>query len=273
MTDAEFADIAGLIHEKTGIYYPERKKYLIENRLKRRLDKLSLKSFAQYAKALRTNNGPSGEMQNFINAVTTNETSFFRNPPQLRAFMETVLPEIIKSNKEKKKKTIRVWSAASSSGEEVYTLATMISESRLVPLGWKVELLATDINTEVLGYARNGVYSKYPVRNVPKEIMEKYFDVSGEEYKIKPQLLPPIRFEIVNLMEQRRHLYLEDFDVVCCCNVLMYFSNEVKRKVVADIFGAINAPGFLFIGHAESLHNISKDFKLVNIKGTPIYKK
>lgn len=270
VTEEEFDKLIEIIHAETGIYYTFKKKYLIENRLQRRLEELKLTSFTQYIEQLKGAN----EMQILLNSITTNETSFFRNPLQLLSFTNIILPEVIRNNRDNNRKKIRIWCSASSSGEEIYTFAMVMAESRLVPPKWEVELIASDINDEMLEYARKGIYRKHTLRNTSEEYRKKYFKATGEdEFHIKQNLLPPVRFEKINLMKQRIFPILKDFDIVLCCNVLIYFSDKAKIKVIADIYGSMNDPGFLYIGHSESLRNISKDFKLINAKGIPVYKK
>lgn len=271
LTDPEFERIAQFIHESTGIHYTSKKKYLIENRLCKRVDDLRLSSYDDYLELAREN---PVERERLFNAITTGETSFFRNLKQMEVLNDVVIPELIAHHTGTNRQKIRIWSSASSTGEEIYSIAMLINEHHLVPDGWEVELIATDINNDVLEKAREGVYSKYTLRNTPLRYIQKYLQqVGDDQFKIRQELLPKVQFEKTNLMEIARQPKCRDFDVVFCCNVLIYFSEAAKKKVIADIHKTLADPGFFFIGHSESLHNVSKDFTLMNAKGIPIYRK
>ncbi len=271
ITPAELARFTSFVEKASGIYLGEKKKYLVENRLGRRIEAVGLVSFGDY---LEMAAGSKTETAILLNAVTTNETSFFRNAKQYEAFCKVVAPEMAGAARNAGRGRLRIWSAACSTGEEAYTVAIVLAEQRLLPPGMTVDLVATDINGEVLADARAGRYKKYALRNTPQAYVDKYFTREpGDAYRIRTDLLPPVRFEQANLLDASTIAPLGNFDIVFCCNVLIYFGNVARTAVAANIYNAMNAPGSLFLGHAESLHNVSKDFKLVNAEGMPVYRK
>jgi chemotaxis protein methyltransferase CheR len=169
---------------------------------------------------------------------------------------------------------LRVWSAASSSGEEAHTIA-MIYLERLRPRypGLDLEVVGTDINTTVLETARKGVYRDYSVRNMPAQYLNKYFRTEDSRFFVKDEVRQHVRFEFLNLSDQVRMKQMTSFDIIFCCNVLIYFDQKSKIQVVSNLYDALNRGGYLFIGYAESLHGISTAFKLVNFPKTVAYKK
>ncbi len=273
ITDTEFNFLTEIIHKESGISYDLRKKYLIESRLGRRLIALKLNSFAEYIE--RFDKSPAGQLETeqLINRITTNETSFFRNQSQLESFIKVIIPEVIEFNKKARRKRIRIWSAASSSGDEIYTIAIMLREAAVIPPDWSVELYASDINEEVLQQAREAVYQKYSLRNTPEPVIDRYFNKEPKGFRLRTKLLYPVYFQKANLLKLSGHALLTGFDVVFCCNVFIYFSPEAKKNVADGIYRALSSPGCLYIGHSESLHNVTKDFKLINADGIPVYKK
>ena len=273
MTDQVFRETRDYIYQLTGIYFQDSKKYLLEGRLGKRLQILGITDFAQYLQLLRYGTGRAEEMKSFYDAITINETFFFRSEPQCEAFEKTLVPEIMASRKNGSRK-IRVWSAASSSGEEAYTLA-MIYTERLKGRfpGSELEVVGTDISPTVLETARRGVYREYSVRNMPKQYMEKYLESADGRHAVREDVRRLARFEHLNLFDQRQMRQMMGFDIIFCCNVLIYFDMQSKIQVVSNLYDSLNKGGYLFIGYAESLHGISSAFKLVNFPKTVAYKK
>ena len=273
MTDEVFREIREFIYKLTGIYFQDSKKYLLEGRLGKRLQILGITDFAQYLQLLRYGTGRAEEMQSFYDAITINETFFFRSEPQCEAFEKTLVPEIVASRKNGSRR-VRVWSAASSSGEEAYTLS-MIYTDRLKPRfpGLEFEVVGTDISPTVLETARRGVYREYSVRNMPKPYMDRYIESADGRYAVREDVRRLARFEHLNLFDQRQMRQMMGFDIIFCCNVLIYFDMPSKIQVVSNLYDSLNKGGYLFIGYAESLHGISSAFKLVNFPKTVAYKK
>jgi len=245
ITDAEFHLFQKLFHESIGMNLPPQKKPLVAARLGRRLAPLRLASFRQYHDLLR-GSAHSDEMQRAIDLITTNETSFFREKEHFRVLSERILPNIPKEHR------IKVWCGASSTGEEPYTLAMVLSD-RLGPKGWS--LLATDINSEVLAVARNGLYPMERSKGIP-EIFLKTYCLKGTgphlgEFIIERELRERVEFRQMNLMDLNPDL--KDLDVVFLRNVLIYFDNEVRGDLLSKIWSRIRPGGWLVLGHSESV--------------------
>jgi chemotaxis protein methyltransferase CheR len=274
MSEAVFKLLREFIYQKTGIYFQDNKKYLLEGRLGKRLQVLGLPDFEKYFDFLRFNVGRNEEMRHFYDAVTINETFFFRNEPQFEAFEKTLVPEILKRKNSNGRTKLRIWSAASSSGEEAHTLG-MIYLEKLKPKypGLEMEIVGTDINNSVVETARQGVYREYSVRSMPKQYLEKYFSIDNLRFTVNDEVRRLVRFENMNLYDHAKMRLMNNFDVIFCCNVLIYFDQQSKIQVVSDLYDGLNSGGFLFIGYAETLHGISSAFKLMNFPKTVAYKK
>ncbi|MCK5127731.1 MAG: protein-glutamate O-methyltransferase CheR [candidate division Zixibacteria bacterium] len=274
LTAEEFHLFRDFIHEKAGMFFADNKMYLIKNRLTKRIGELGINSFKDYFYRVKYD-VTMKEFNNLMNLVTTNETSFFRNPPQLKSFAEEALPLIIKEKVENKKpKTIKIWSAGCSTGEEPYTLAMIILEHFYGNLaGWNIEIVATDISEEVLGAARKGYHHELSLRTTPGHIVPKYFDREGNKYKIKPIIKNMVRFGYLNLNDTRKLSMYSNMDFIFCRNVMIYFSEDVKRQLVRGFYNSLRPGGYFYIGHSESLHGISKAFKLVYFKNALVYHK
>ncbi len=262
------------LYETTGMYFPDSKRYFFESRFARRLQALRLNSFREYLQFLMENPRREEEFLRLVQEVTINETSFFRNLPQLRALTELVLPEITEIKEKLKFKQIRIWSAGCSSGEEPYTIAMMILESfPLIEREWRLEIVGTDINGEMIQQAKEGLYGEYTMRNVPPAFRKCYFRKESSGYRIRETVKKFVRFEILNLMDDLSMVFLKKFDVIFCRNVLIYFDTNSKKKVVEHFYNNLLDHGYLFLGHSESLFGISDKFKLIHFPGGMAYKK
>jgi chemotaxis protein methyltransferase CheR len=274
LTDETFIVLRDFIYSGTGIYFPVKKKYLIEGRLSKRLQILKLGYFEDYVHLLKYGQQKEDEFEFLCNIITINETSFFRNDAQIEAFQKKLAEEVIKTNKACNNRTLRIWSAACSSGEEPYTLAMLYLE-HLKPKypELTIEIIGTDINTAVLDMACKGEYNQYSIRTTPKIYLSKYFDQSNGVYRLRQQVKDLVRFEYINLIDRVKMRRMMHFDFIFCANVLIYFDEKAKIQVVGDLFNSLNRGGYLFIGFSEMLHRISTAFKLVSIPRTTAYKK
>ncbi|MBI5472719.1 MAG: protein-glutamate O-methyltransferase CheR [Ignavibacteriae bacterium] len=272
MSQDEFNACRAFIYDRTGIYFQDNKKYLLEGRLGKRVQALNLHNFTQYLNLLK-NGAARDEMRWFYDTITINETFFFRNEPQFNALEEKLIPEIL-SKKGNGRNKLRVWSSASSSGEEAHTIG-MIYLEKLKPKypGLEIEIVGTDINASVVETARSGVYREYSVRNMPKHYLTKYFTQSDGRYVVRDDVRRLVRFENMNLFDKQRMRAMSSFDIVFCCNVLIYFDTKSKIQVVSQLYDSLNRGGYLFVGYAESLHGLSTAFELVNFPKTVAYKK
>lgn len=274
ISDTEFIQLRDFIYQQCGIFIAENRKYLVENRLSNRLRELNLKSYAEYYNFLRFDAGRRDELKKLFEVVTTNETSFFRNPPQLKVFQDCVLSEVIAGCRRSGKKRIRIWSAGCSTGEEPYTLAIILHEAlRNEIASWDIKITANDLSEAVLAAARRGVYNEYALRTTPPEIIRTYFTKEGTTYKINPSLKRLVSFGQINLSDREQLRRVEKSQIVFCRNVIIYFDDEMKRKVIGAFYDNLEPNGMLLIGHSESLHNISRAFKPEHHTGTIVYRK
>ena len=273
MTLEEFLMIRDFIHEKSGIFFAENKMYLVQNRLEKRMAELAMKNVRDYFYHVKYDVSQK-EFNRLMVLMTTNETSFYRNEPQLICFSEEVLPLIVQEKMRLKgARTLRIWSAGCSTGEEPYTLAILIMERLRSLAGWNIEIIANDISEDVLHRARTGSYSGITMRNVPPDMLGRYFIKTGDNYVVNPDAKALVKFSQINLNEPLKVAQMTNMDVVFCRNVMIYFSDEVKKQIVRGFFNALSPGGYLYIGHSETLHGISKAFKLVYFKNALVYRK
>lgn len=274
ITDEEFVLIRDFIYKQCGIFIAENRKYLIENRLSNRIKELNLKSYNEYYKFLRFDDKRADELNKLFVMVTTNETSFFRNPPQLEIFQNVVLAEMLEECRKKGQKKLRIWSAGCSTGEEPYTLAIILNEVLKNELrSWDIKITANDLSVDVLAAARKGIYNEYALRTTPKAMVDKYFTKDGNVYKLNEDLKRLVNFSQINLSDKEQLKKVERSNIVFCRNVIIYFDDEMKRKVVNAFYDNLVSKGVLLIGHSESLHNICRAFHLEHHKGTIVYRK
>ena len=263
------------IYEICGIYFQDNKKYLLESRLQKRIKHLNLSSYEAYLDYLKYNPSGSFERKHLFNAITINETFFFRNQQQFSAITDYVLPEIINEKIKTKQKKVKIWSAASSTGDEAYSLAILINElfSAKYPT-LSFEILGTDIDDKVIETAKNGVYTEYSIRNTPTKYLTKYFTKEeGQYYLINSKIKDMVKFKSLNLYDAVGMSAMTNYDLIICANVLIYFDSESKKKVLDSLYNSLSNIGFLFIGYSESLMNMTQKFKSVNFPKAMAYKK
>lgn len=268
LAETTFRDLRDFIYEKSGIYIIDTKKYLIENRLSRIIQEINLQSFEDYLRLIKQSLNGS-ELTRLFNAVTTNETYFFREPQQLTVFAENIFQKVL--SEKKGRKNIKIWSAACSSGEEPYTLSMMLMEKRIPAK--QVEIYASDLSEDVLASAKRAVYSSYSVRNMPEAYLKKYFSGSNHSYALNAAVKNTVKFMKVNLIENTNMGSLRGMDIIFCRNVLIYFDNKAKQKVVSNLYDLLNPGGYLFIGAAESLHNVTRALRPSVIDKVIVYQK
>lgn len=273
LTPQAFNDWRKFIYDLCGIYFQDNKKYLLESRLQKRIKYLNIDTFEKYLQYLKTNIRKEEEKKQLYEAITINETYFFRNQPQLDALLSSIVPELLASKSGAFQK-IRIWSAASSSGEEAYSIAIMLNELILPKHpNLKVEIIGTDINFAVIETAKKGIFKEYSIRNTPPIYLKKYFQKVDNTYVLDPKIKNMVNFKVLNLYDDNAMRMMGKFDVTYCANVLIYFDLQSKIKVVNNLYNNLNQNGYLFIGYSETLHGISKAFKLVSFPKTIGYKK
>ncbi len=274
MSAPEFQGLRDFIYAKTGIFFNESKQYFLENRLQRRLGDLKLRTYREYLDLVQGGAGREELKQLFIE-ITTNETSFWRNPPQIEAFQRVVLPEAVKLARDRCATKFRIWSAACSSGEDPYTLAMVCQEARETLLkGLGVEILATDISEKVLAQAREGIYGSYTLRNLTPAQLKQHFAADGVDlYQVRPELKAMVQFRNFNLVDWPGYRSLGAFDVIFCRNVLIYFDEAVKSQVLKGFHEQLQPKAYLLVGHSESIHSFNTGFELLHFSKAMGYRK
>jgi len=255
LTDKEFSLFQSLVYKESGIFLNVSKKSLIVGRLAKRLRELGLKRFEDYYHKIQES-GPD-EVQILLNLISTNETHFFREPRHFDLLWQVIFPEWKAAGETAvRPKKIRVWSAACSTGEEPYSLAMILLDYFPFASGWEIEIVATDISTQVLDQARQGIWALEKKKEIPEKYL-KAFMLKGsgsQEGKIKadPEIRSLIHFSWMNLNENNYPI-VGSFDMVFCRNVLIYFDQESKTAVTGRMLDRLSPGGYLFLGHAESL--------------------
>lgn len=254
---ADFDVYKDLLFKKSGLVVTPDKSYLLDSRLTPVAKKHGFASLDAMGVALR-GIPPEPLVKDIVEAMTTNETSFFRDGKPFEIFKQTVLPWMSKSRGGARK--IRLWCAAASSGQEPYTLAMLWKESQNLFPGWSLEILATDISDDILALARKGNYSQFEVqRGLPIQLLMKYFKQDGERWQISDDLRKMIRYENFNLLDSMARL--GQFDIIFCRNVLIYFDEPTKKRILDSMSTLLPKDGFLFLGGAETVFGITDKFK------------
>lgn len=274
ISDSEFKKLRDFVYDQCGIYVPDNRTYLVENRLANRLKELNLKSYEEYYNFLQYDPGKAHELNRLFEVITTNETSFYRNPPQIKVFQENVLGEVLDKQRKAGQKKLRVWSAGCSTGEEPYTVAMVLHELLGNEIStWDIKITANDLSERVLASARKGLYSEYALRTTPPELIAKYFEPDGRNFQLKQSVKRLVTFGQINLNDRLQLRRVERSQVVFCRNVIIYFDDDMKKRVIASYYDNLLPSGYLLIGHSESLHNISRVFKPYHHPGAIVYKK
>ena len=272
MSTAQFEKLRKIIYDRAGIHFPDAKKYVLESRLGHRLREMEVEDYDQYIAFLSMGPYQTDEFQEMFNRITINETSFFRNEPQLDVFERKILPEILE--KRKATKRLRIWSAACSSGEEPYTLAMMVHRSLGVRLSdWRIEILGTDISEKALEVAQSGRYTSYSIRSTPGLAQKRYFTEDGRFYILDPEIKSMVNFQLHNLRDKLAAKRFGTWDVIFCRNVMIYFDDDMKTRVLSTFGDQIAADGTLFIGHSESIRGLNVPFEGLTIPQGFCYRK
>ncbi len=273
MSEENFRLLRDFIYEQSGIFFADNKKAQLEGRLTLRLKANNIDDYDQYYYKLRYEEDAGRELNLLFDSVSTNETSFFRSMPQIQAFKEQALPDIMAAKRDSK--SIRIWSAGCSTGEEPYTLAIVLKEALGDAIGaWQIEIMASDISQKAIVSANSASYNEYSLRSTPDEIRERYFTPQeGGLYRINEDIKQLVTLKQQNFSDTSSIQAAGHFDVIFCRNVLIYFNDELRKSFVSQLHQQINPGGYLFIGHSESLHKISRAFKLVHFPGALGYKK
>jgi chemotaxis protein methyltransferase CheR len=275
LTDVEFTGLREFIYKKTGIFFTERNRFLLDARIRDILRQTGHKDALSYLKSLADPGVNPLEVSRLINNVTISETSFFRDQHQISAIAKNVIPEIAKRHEQFGARLFRVWSAASSSGEEAYTVAILLAEQFKKALAnWNITIFATDINQEAVQACKAGVYKAYALRNIPPDIRDKYFHaITDEKYAVRDDLKRLVVAQELNLMDFSGSKKYTGADIILLRNVLIYFDATAKAQVLQMCYENLRENGYLFLGQSETAFGINHAFKLVTLVNSFAYKK
>ncbi|RII27614.1 MAG: chemotaxis protein CheR [Geobacter sp.] len=272
MAEEDFRLIRDVIYAHCGLFFDHDSKYLLEKRLARRLALHQLGGYKDYYHFLKYNRKKDQELSDIMDVLTTNETYFFREMFQLKAFTDEILPELKKAKEKRGDRSLRIWSAGCSSGEEPYTIAMLLLEMGACK-DWRVEIIGTDICHKVLQQARKAVYGRSSFRTTDEQYIRRFFVEQDASYRVADEVKELVTISHLNLFDQNRMALLGKMDVIFCRNVIIYFDQIAKKRVIESFHKSLDDGGFLLLGHSESLMNISTAFSLRHLQNDMVYQK
>lgn len=273
MSDTEFERLRALISERLGIWFTDEKRDVLAAQLRGRLRALGLRSYREYYWLLRYGRSDD-EWDELIERVTTQETFFHRHPEQFQALVEGVLPSLWEGSVHSSGSSIKIWSAGCSTGEEPYSLAMSILDARLPNKGIRIDIIGTDVSRRALEHARQAEYTEWSLRRAPQHWLVKFFEpVSKSIYRVRPQVRAMVRFMRFNLLDARLPLVLGMVDVIFCRNVLMYFREDARQRVLQCFHNCLQDGGYLFLGPSDALFELLSSFQVVDLQHCIAYRK
>lgn len=271
LTDQTYRQLTDFIYDNSGLRFDETAKFMMQRRLLIRVRELKLESFEKYFYYLMYHPNRESELESIFDLITINETYFFREERQLRAFADEILPQLMILKEQSK--ALRIWSAGCSTGEEPYTIA-MLCRMKPELEQWDIDIFASDISQKVVHTARRGVYGESSFRSTPNGIKQMFFDKTPEnKYRIKDEVRQMVTFGKVNLLDELKTGIFSELDLIFCRNVIIYFDVEAKKKVIENFYRKLRKDGYLLLGHSESLLSLSTKFKLKHLKNDMVYQK
>jgi chemotaxis protein methyltransferase CheR len=271
MTAEEFRLLRDYVYDHCGILVREDMKFVMERRLWPRLEALGLRDFGRYHHHLRYDARRREELEAAVEALTTHETYFFREPNQLKAFTDEILPAL--QLRKAPARRLRIWSAGCSTGEEAYTIAMLLQQSRRFE-DWDVEVYGTDISRRVLATARRAEYGPSSLRATSPELVSRFFvQLGANKVRVRDDVRAWVSFGQLNLLDEEACRLVPQMDVVFCRNVMIYFDVPARRRVLQVFHEKLIPGGYLMLGHSENLLNLGADFELVHLRGDLAYRK
>jgi chemotaxis protein methyltransferase CheR len=268
----DFKDLTAFIYKKSGIKFEAKKMYFINKRVAKRLEDLGMDSVREYMRYLKFKDD-GAEMQELMNLLTVNETYFFREFHTLETFAEHCLQEIVEEKLKRGNRKLRIWSAGCSTGEEPYTLGIIVREMLDDFADWDIEIVASDIDENVLEKAQNACYDDRSVKDVPNAYYTRYFNAARGCHMPVDEIRNMVTFEHLNLMDRMAMRKKRNFDFVFCRNVLIYFDEISRKQVVDHFYISLNKGGYIFLGHSESVGRITTAFKMKRFGSSVVYYK
>ncbi len=275
LSNKEFESIRRMVYDYIGVNLTDAKRSLVISRLSKRLRELNMEGFGEYIEFLKRD---PDELHILFNYITTNVTKFFREEHHFDYLKNVFLPEHVEKYKSGNKRIrLRVWSAGCSTGEEPYTIAMVLSEYFRNPQAYDIKIIASDINSETVEKAREGLYKYEEVQNIPRWMLKKYFKMGvgpNEGYfKVKDSLKELIEFKLINLTSSQKYAIDSSLDLIFCRNVFIYFDRDTQRRILERFYQHVMPDGLLFLGHSESINNSNSDPKRWRLVKHTIYKK
>ena len=287
MTEPELKLLQTLVYQECGMCFDEHRIHFLCDRLQRRLKACNLDSFYSYYRLLTSHEGKK-ELGALLENLTVNETSFFRNVPQLELFSKLTLENLLRRKQERRDWSLRFWSAGCSTGQEPYTMAIQLcnalayyylrnplpfdmpSPKPLIPPPWKVEIIASDISYSALLQAEQGIYTDHQMESVDYTCRLRYFERMGDKYSVKATLKRLVQFDFHNL---KAEFLPQGNDVIFCRNVMIYFDEAEQKRLIDKFYRCLNPEGYLFVGHAESLFGLTTKFKMIHQNNGTAYQR
>jgi len=267
LSEHELSEIRMLIEERTGIHFDDSRERFFSTRVREHMHE---KGFGRGMELLRAVRKTNVEYEGLLERLLTQETTFFRYPAIFEAFEKRVLPELHVKKFWRNPRTLRVWSAGCSTGEEPYSVAITILDSLSFADAWNVEILATDIGRQALKHAERGIYSGRSIASVNERQLANHFSKVDGGYQVKPRVRKLVNLAQLNLASA---VYVGRMDLIFCMNVLIYFSEERRRAMVQRFFDALEPGGYLFLGHSESISKMPVKFQAIVLGDCILYRK
>jgi len=267
LSEHELSEIRMLIEERTGICFDESRERFFSTRVREHLRAKGLQRGTDLLRNMRKSNV---EYEALLERLLTQETSFFRYPGVCEAFERRVLPELHVKKFWKNPRTLRIWSAGCSTGEEPYSIAITIADSLSFADSWNVEILATDVGRQALKHAERGIYAGRSIASVSEKQLANHFSAAESGQQVKPRLRKMVSFAQMNLASP---VYLGRMDAIFCMNVLIYFSEQRRRAVVQRFYETLEPGGYLFLGHSESISKMPVKFQAIVLNDCILYRK
>jgi chemotaxis protein methyltransferase CheR len=264
-----FKQLRDMMYEHCGVWLDEQSKFFVEGRLQESLRRHRFGSFKDLYYFLKYDSRRAEEFATIVDLLTIHETYFFREDHQLHALQREILPELMKHRQDR---TLRIWSAGCSTGEEPYTVSMLLLEKEELK-DWTIEIFATDISQRVLQSARRGLYQPTAFRSTDPKYVSKYFTKEESAFRITDAVKRNVIFLHLNLMDTNKIAFINPMDIIFCRNVIIYFDLASKRKVINLFHAKLKDNGYLLLGHSESLINISTAFALRHLKHDMVYQK
>ena len=267
LTESELDQIRALIEQRSAILFDVSRERFFSTRVREHLEQKKLASGSELLSLIR---GSSVEYEALLEGLLTQETSFFRYPSVFEALDKRILPEVQERKFWETPRTLRIWSAGCSTGEEPYSIAITVLDALKFAEAWEIEILATDVSRRALRHAERGIYSKRTLEAVSAVQVENYFTATKQGFQVRPRVRRMISFAQMNLAES---VYVGKFDCIFCMNVLMYFSDDRRLAILRRFYDALEPGGYFLLGHAETLTNVPVKFEPVVFDDCRLYRK